>query len=580
MKNNINRIDEALMRDSTKRQMMDLKKTIDAAGGDIESKVRKGSKTKEYSMPNAMYMDNPFGSNRQIDTCEHFSKNDANNNSIAAKSTQPKGLHKMRKFEEFKNESVKNPLNESSKTDFMVSYSDELKSAYEKIQEMSDILEKVQDEFFDNTFDEVEKKMSTYDSNVGPTIEKWIAGFPESKSISIDDIVDFALDNQYKYGTEPQFVLFAIDDMYNIVKKYENTDINESKNEEEIYLTPKQRKLPEGLKKGIIKKMKKSGKKLSDKEEDKGKDKKEDKEPKKDEKKNGSDEEKYLTPKQRKLPEGLKKGIIARAKKKSKVNESKKINEPINFESNIEEYRKRLIEVINDILPIEDRVINVYYKSMGKSKQIKADIEIDPIINKKTDGYNVYFTLNIYGGNHKQLISFHLYNNKSDNLIWKDFHLYDYRLDTENIDKIVNLIKSLSNFTTNMTDEYLNKLIDSIYKELSKKYEKNINESKKEHITTKIDNWIQDLDNDVIGTTDDKIKPMFVNRPNRENRPSYDILRAGKYITIDNQDCEIIGLKNGELLVDFINKDNKHEVKKLSIKDALKIFNKMKKNKE
>jgi hypothetical protein len=102
----------------------------------------------------------------------------------------------------------------------------------------------------------------------------------------------------------------------------EDDDLNESADEDK-YLTAKQKKLPEGLKKGIIKKMKKSGKTLDNKDDDKDddKDKKDDKEDKKkDSKKDDkslSDEEKYLTPKQRKLPEGLKKGIIARAKKKS-----------------------------------------------------------------------------------------------------------------------------------------------------------------------------------------------------------------------------------------------------------------------
>lgn len=111
-----NKLDESLMRDSTKKQMMNLKKTIDASGGDIESKVRKGSKTKESRIPNTMYMDNPFGSNRQIDTWEHFSKNDANNKSIAAKSTEPKGKPsgKMRKFEQFKNEITNESKTEQS----------------------------------------------------------------------------------------------------------------------------------------------------------------------------------------------------------------------------------------------------------------------------------------------------------------------------------------------------------------------------------------------------------------------------------------------------------------------------------
>lgn len=84
-----------------------------------------------------------------------------------------------------------------------------------------------------------------------------------------------------------------------------------SMSDEEKYLSPKQRKLPEGLKKGMIARMKKSGgKKSDDKSDDK-----EVKEPKKIDI-SKSDEENYLTAKQRKLPEGLKKGIIARNKKK------------------------------------------------------------------------------------------------------------------------------------------------------------------------------------------------------------------------------------------------------------------------
>ncbi|MFW6225531.1 MAG: hypothetical protein ACOC3V_01065 [bacterium] len=98
-------------------------------------------------------------------------------------------------------------------------------------------------------------------------------------------------------------------------------NINESltKEDEEKYLSAKQRKLPEGLKKAIIKRAKKA---------------------KKSEKKNESfvsinediskeDEEKYLTPKQRKLPEGLKKSIIKRAKKAKK---SEKKNESVHHQ--------------------------------------------------------------------------------------------------------------------------------------------------------------------------------------------------------------------------------------------------------
>lgn len=62
----------ALMRDANKKQQQKLYKTIKAAGGDIGMKVRKDEHSKEDKMPNAIYMDNPWGSSRHIDTYENF----------------------------------------------------------------------------------------------------------------------------------------------------------------------------------------------------------------------------------------------------------------------------------------------------------------------------------------------------------------------------------------------------------------------------------------------------------------------------------------------------------------------------
>ena len=108
--------------------------------------------------------------------------------------------------------------------------------------------------------------------------------------------------------------------MGNIIKKFDEFSLNEKKktsgiSDEDKYLSAAQKKLPEGLKKGIIAKMKKSGGKPKDEKEKDDKEKVEKEEPKS--KKGGankSDEAKYLTPAQRKLPEGLKKGIIAKKK--------------------------------------------------------------------------------------------------------------------------------------------------------------------------------------------------------------------------------------------------------------------------
>jgi len=105
-----------------------------------------------------------------------------------------------------------------------------------------------------------------------------------------------------------------------VIEEETDEEINEASDEDE-YLSAKQKKLPEALKKGIIAKNKKAGKKAGDKKEDKDDkddkkdDKKEDKEDKKDES-GKSDEDKYLSAKQKKLPEGLKKAIIKKAKAK------------------------------------------------------------------------------------------------------------------------------------------------------------------------------------------------------------------------------------------------------------------------
>jgi len=102
----------------------------------------------------------------------------------------------------------------------------------------------------------------------------------------------------------------------------EEEEINEASDEDE-YLSAKQKKLPEALKKGIIAKNKKAGKKAGDKKDDdkKDDDKKDDKkdDDKKDDKKDDSsksDEDKYLSAKQKKLPAGLKAAIIKKAKAK------------------------------------------------------------------------------------------------------------------------------------------------------------------------------------------------------------------------------------------------------------------------
>jgi len=294
-----NKLDEALLRDSSKRQLQNLKRTIDNAGGDIEHKVRTTSKYKENKMPNTMYMDNPFGSKRELDTWEHFSKNDANNSSVAAASTQPANIKRLSRFTDFKKRAA---IKESFDGYDIEKPIGKLEELFIDLHESADNF-KINEKGFDKLYELMTKYNLKETNDVLVTFKK-LSDSEKKEALSLIGATEEMIENAF------------------------NDTVYESKNDEELYLTPKQRKLPDGLKKGIINRMKKSGKKVNDKEEcddcdDKKDNKKDDKkeDTKKDEK-GKSDEEKYLSPKQRKLPDGLKKGIIARAKKKSKTNES------------------------------------------------------------------------------------------------------------------------------------------------------------------------------------------------------------------------------------------------------------------
>jgi hypothetical protein len=123
--------------------------------------------------------------------------------------------------------------------------------------------------------------------------------------------------NEERLTSQEEQVMELQDSLEEVTVDENEDSLNEKLDGEEL-LSAKQKKLPEALKKSIIAKLKKQ-KPAKDEEED---DDKEDKKGKDDDKENKkddsdkSDEEKYLTPKQRKLPEGIKKSIIAKAKKK------------------------------------------------------------------------------------------------------------------------------------------------------------------------------------------------------------------------------------------------------------------------
>jgi hypothetical protein len=418
---------ESLLRDSSKRQMVELNRTIKKAGGDIQDRVRRDEVKKEDKMPNTFYMDNPFDSNRSsIETQEHFMKNGAHYKTTAMKSK-----------EQHKKEIEK--MNKNNKTN------EDLELSYDMKNESAD---------------------------------------------------------------------------------------------EDKYLTPKQKKLPEGLKKGIINRMKKAGKTLDSKKDDKESEDKKDKEckdDKKEVKKSGSDEEKYLTPKQRKLPEGLKKGIIAKNKKR-KVNES--------FEPEFEEGNYTTSVYVDG----EDNDGKLY-------KIEKGDV----------------ITIKLYINKAKIYVIEH--NNEEYYLSKEDVD----NLGLESVDESP-LLNEEPFEDDNIIDESINeakkskKELDTCCKQklhnLKHFYEFIPTDSKsiRKSFTTD-DSWIK-------GNEDDFNRPMFVNLPDKTIREPYDILRSGKWIDVFGTQGMIIGIKHDMVWIDVVNdKTNKHEIVKYNLPDVLAELN-------
>jgi len=80
------------------KQQNQLLNTIKKSGGDIGMKVRAGEKTKEDKMPNAIYMDNPWGSGRKIDTFENFQLKDEEKLQEEAGLPTKRGAQQFKKF--------------------------------------------------------------------------------------------------------------------------------------------------------------------------------------------------------------------------------------------------------------------------------------------------------------------------------------------------------------------------------------------------------------------------------------------------------------------------------------------------
>jgi hypothetical protein len=94
-------------------------------------------------------------------------------------------------------------LNESSYDDFLNHYREELDNAIKLLIKLKDC----DIENDDQIQSKIERKLEVYDKNVPDQIDHWIYDTPTK-----NEIVDFAIRNQNRWGTEPRMVLSAIED--------------------------------------------------------------------------------------------------------------------------------------------------------------------------------------------------------------------------------------------------------------------------------------------------------------------------------------------------------------------------------
>lgn len=111
-----NPLNEDLMRQDTKKRMEKLYREVKAGGGDIGMKVRKDEQTKEDKMPNAYYMDNPFGSGRKLDTFESFQEEELEKIQEAGLPTE-KTAKQMKKLSKEANKGKKKGKKDSKTKD-------------------------------------------------------------------------------------------------------------------------------------------------------------------------------------------------------------------------------------------------------------------------------------------------------------------------------------------------------------------------------------------------------------------------------------------------------------------------------
>lgn len=123
------------------------------------------------------------------------------------KTVNPADLAKVAKTTDVViSEEIPESINEGSYDDFLIQYGEKLKIAERQLMYIDLI-----DSFSPELIDKIKKTLQPYDTN----IEDFIFGATHHTKA---DIARLAFDNQNRWGTELQMVLFAIDDIYNMLK--------------------------------------------------------------------------------------------------------------------------------------------------------------------------------------------------------------------------------------------------------------------------------------------------------------------------------------------------------------------------
>lgn len=114
-------------------------------------------------------------------------------------------MKRIIRYEDFK-------LNEGSYEDFMTRYGSEIRKAALQLKEIQNFQELASEETMDSISSDLDNVLSKYDKN----LERMIFGHSHDH---IREITDLAIRNMNQFGTEPQMVLFAIEDVHDLLTR-------------------------------------------------------------------------------------------------------------------------------------------------------------------------------------------------------------------------------------------------------------------------------------------------------------------------------------------------------------------------